>query len=77
MVLTNGLAHEHGSEELLKDVGELGHHEVILKCGGKPALRGAQDEVNRRREAPTILEKNSGMGNTTLQRGPSNPLENR
>lgn len=45
-VARKGLAREHGSKELLKDLS-LGYHEVILKCDGGPALRSAQADVKR------------------------------
>lgn len=45
---------------LLKDVQKLGYNQVILTHGREPALRSVQEEVRRRREAPTILE-NSGV----------------
>lgn len=56
-----GLAHEHGSQVLIKDIRKIGHQELILKCDGEPALRSIQEEVKRMRQTPTLLE-NSGAG---------------
>lgn len=56
------LAHEHGSHDL-KDVATFGHREVILECGGTPALRSVREEVKRLREAPTMLYT-SGVGDS-------------
>lgn len=43
-----GLAHEHGSQELFKDLQKLGYHEVICKWDGESLLRSVQDEVKKR-----------------------------
>lgn len=51
-----GLAHEHGSQELIKDSQKLGDQELILKCGRELVLRSAQEEAKRRGEAPTLLD---------------------
>lgn len=56
-------AHEQGAHELLKNLQTLGYHEATLKFDGEPALTSAQEEVRRRREAPTILES-LGVGNS-------------
>lgn len=40
--------------EMLKDLAKLGHRELIFKCDGEPALRGAREEVQRRRDVATI-----------------------
>lgn len=50
------LAREHGSTEILKDLANLGYHEVVVKRDGEPALRNVQEEVKCLREAPAILE---------------------
>lgn len=42
------LAHEHGAEELIKDITTLAYQELILKCDGEPALKNLQDEVEQR-----------------------------
>ncbi len=57
------LASMHGAVEMIKDIGKLGHREVILKSDNEPALRSVQEEVKRRREDPTILE-NSPVGDS-------------
>ena len=42
--------------KMLKNLRELGHHDVMLKCSG-----GVQDEVVGKREEPTIQD-NSPVG---------------
>lgn len=44
VVPCKGLAHEHGSQELLKCLQKLGFHDVILTCDGEPALPRLQEE---------------------------------
>lgn len=74
VVPRDGFAHEHGSQELRKDVQHFGHHEVILTCGGKPALRSVQEEAKRRRPAPMILQ-NAGVGDDQVERAVQAPGE--
>lgn len=64
-----GFAHEHGSMEMLKELSKLWYHEVILKYDGEPALRGVQEEAQRRREAPTLVE-NSRIAGAVSPIGP-------
>ena len=63
VVPKKGFTHEHGAQEMIKDIKKLGYSEVILKCDGEPALKSVQEEVKRRREDPTILE-NSPVGDS-------------
>lgn len=63
VVPKKGFTHEHGAEEMIKDLKKLGYAEVILKCDGEPALKSVQEEVKRRRPEPTILE-NSPVGDS-------------
>lgn len=58
-----GLAHEHGPTEMLKDLGKLGYHQVVLKYDGEPALRSVQEERQRRHKGPAILG-NYGVGDS-------------
>ena len=55
-----GLTHEHGAEEMIKDIKKLGYSEVILMCDGEPALKSVQKEVKRRRTEQTILANSPG-----------------
>lgn len=61
VVPRKGLAHEHGSRELTKDIQKMAYQEPVLKCDGEPSLRSVQEEVKRMRKAMTLLE-NYGMG---------------
>ena len=63
VVPKKGFTHEHGAEEMMKDISKLGYHEVILKCDGEPALKSVQEEVRRKRTEKTILE-NSPVGDS-------------
>ena len=63
VVPRKGFTHEHGAEEMVKDLKKLGYSEVVLKCDGEPALKSVQEEVKRRRPEPTILE-NSPVGDS-------------
>lgn len=56
-----GLAHAHGSGDMLTQHMKLGHQEPTLKGDGELASRSLQEEVKRRREAITHLD-NSGVG---------------
>ena len=56
VVPRKGMIHEHGAKAMVDDISKLGYKEIILKCDGEPALKNVQVEVQRRREAQTILE---------------------
>ena len=43
MVPRRGLCHEHGAEQMTKDLKKVGHHEVIWKCEREPALKRVHD----------------------------------
>ena len=47
VVPKKGFTHEHGAEEMIKDIKQLGYSEIILKCDGEPALKSVQEEVKR------------------------------
>ena len=53
----------HGAEEMEKEINKLGYKDIILKSDGEPALKSVQEEVERRRNDPTILE-NSAPGDS-------------
>ena len=57
VVPRKGMIHEHGAKAMVDDISKLGYKEIILKCDGEPALKNVQSEVQRRRDAQTILEK--------------------
>lgn len=42
------LAHDHGSQDLPKDLQKLGYHGMMLKCDGEPAPRIAQESGTAR-----------------------------
>jgi hypothetical protein len=63
VVPKKGCTHEHGAQEMIKDIGKLGYQEVILKCDGEPALKSVQNEVKRIRADTTIVE-NSPVGDS-------------
>lgn len=56
-----GMAHEHGSKAMFKDLGNPWYEKAILQCDEGAAWRSVHEEVQRRREGPTIGEK-SGLG---------------
>jgi hypothetical protein len=56
-----GLAHVHGAEQLIRDMGELGYKKVILKADNEPAMHALQEEVKKQRQDKTLLE-NSPVG---------------
>lgn len=58
-----GVAHEHGAKDLEQDVRKLGYYDVLLKCGGEPALKNAQEEVSRLRREPIVMET-CGVGDS-------------
>lgn len=62
-VLRNGLSHEHGAKELEISIDMLGYYEVLVMCGGEPALKRVQEEVKRMRREPTITD-NFGAGDS-------------
>ena len=64
VVPRKGFAHEHGAEEMIKDIEKLGYSDVILKCDGEAALKTIQEVVrNRREKGKTVLE-NSPVGDS-------------
>ena len=57
MVLSRkDLTHQHGAEEMIKNILKLSYLAVILKCDGESALKSIQEEVKRRRIEPIIRE---------------------
>ena len=56
-----GLSHEHGAEQMCKDIEYLGYKSIVLKTDNEPAMRTLQDEIQSRRRDNTILE-NSPVG---------------
>ena len=56
VVPRKGMVHEHGAAAMVSDIERLGYKEVILKCDGEPGMKSVQEEVERRRMDPTILE---------------------
>ena len=63
VVPKKGLVSNHGAQELLKDIERLGYQEVCLKFDGEPALKAVQEDVQKRREKPTLVE-NSPVGDS-------------
>ena len=63
VVPKKGFTHDHGAEEMIKDIAKLGYGEVILKCEGEAALKSIQDEVKKKRSEKTVLE-NSPVGDS-------------
>jgi hypothetical protein len=56
-----GLAHVHGAEQLIRDIGELGYKKVILKADNEPATHALREEIKKQRREETLLE-NSPVG---------------
>jgi hypothetical protein len=56
-----GLAHVHGAEQLIRDIGELGYKKVILKADNEPATHALREEAKKQRQDETLLE-NSPVG---------------
>ena len=56
-----GLSHEHGADQLCRDIEYLGYRDIILKTDNEPAMRTLQEEIKGRRRERTILE-NSPVG---------------
>lgn len=54
-----GLAHVHGAAALIDE--RLGHDTLTIKADNEPAMRRLQEEIQRRRDKPTLLE-NSPVG---------------
>ena len=63
VVPRRGMIDEHGAEEMVKDLDQLGYEEVILKCDEEPALMNVQNTVKIRRRRKTITE-NSPVGDS-------------
>ena len=63
VVPRKGMMCIHGAEEMEKEINKLGYKDIILKSDGEPALKSVQEEVERRRNDPTILE-NSAPGDS-------------
>lgn len=49
VVPRSGLAHENGSQQMMKDIAKLGYYEVLCKCDRERALRSVQEEPQRRK----------------------------
>lgn len=54
--LGKGLAHEHGAQDMVKEILKVGYKEVVLKCDGETALRSVQEEAICWREAHDASE---------------------
>lgn len=61
VVPRKGLAHCHRAKVMIEDIARLGHDRIMLKGDNEPAIRSQQEEVQRRRAKPTVLE-NSEVG---------------
>ena len=51
-----GAAHEHGADEVCRDIEALGYRDIVFKTDNEPAMRTLQEEVRSRRVARTVLE---------------------
>ena len=76
VVPRKGLTHEHGAEDMIKDIKKLGYLEVILKCDGEPALKSVQEEGGRNPPYWRTLQWETAVRMEAL-RGQSRQLESK
>ena len=56
-----GLSHEHGVDQMCKDIEHLGHKDIVLKADNEPAMRTFQEEIKTRRR-DNIISETSPVG---------------